>query len=125
MAIPRASSSFAERKCRPCEGGVKPLTGAQAASYLKKLGGWSASADGKSIGKEYRMLDFMAAVQWIRRIARLAEKENHHPDIHLTNYRKIKIELSTHAIGGLSENDFILASKIDRLPKSLVLNKIV
>ena len=70
------------------------------------------------------MLDFLAAVQFIRRIARLAEAEDHHPDLYLTHYRKLKIEISTHAIGGLSENDFILAAKIDKLPKSLVLNKI-
>ena len=80
--------------------------------------------EGRSICKEYRMLDFMTAIQWIHRIAKLAEAENHHPDLHLTNYRKLKIEISTHAIDGLSENDFILASKIDKLPKSLVLNKI-
>ena len=121
MATPQASSSFTKKKCRPCEGGVRPLTRAKAAGYLKKAEGWSLSAEGGSICKDYRMLDFMAAVQFIRGIAKLAETENHHPDLHLTNYRKLKIEISTHSIGGLSENDFILAAKIDRLPKSLIL----
>jgi len=67
------------------------------------------------------MRDFMAAVKFIGCVAKLAEKEDHHPDIHLTSYRKLKIDLSTHAIGGLSENDFILAAKIDKLPESLII----
>ena len=65
------------------------------------------------------MKDFMAAVQLIGRLARLAEKEDHHPDIHLTGYRKLRVELSTHALGGLSEKDLVLAAKIDKLPKKL------
>ena len=86
---------------------------------MKDLKGWFLSEDGRAIRAEYVMKDFMAAVQFIGRIALLAEREDHHPDIHLTGYRKLAVELSTHAIGGLSDNDFILAAKIDRLPRKL------
>lgn len=65
------------------------------------------------------MKDFAAAVRFLQDIAEVAEEEDHHPDIHLTGYRKLKIDLSTHAVGGLSENDFILAAKIEKLPKEL------
>jgi len=65
------------------------------------------------------MKDFLAAVDFLRRVADLAESEGHHPDLHLERYRHVSVELWTHAIGGLSENDFILAAKIDRLPKAL------
>lgn len=77
----------------------------------------------RSIEKEWVMKDFVAAIQFIRSIAKIAEAEGHHPDLHLTGYRNLKIELSTHAIGGLSENDFILAAKIEKLPKKLKSSK--
>jgi len=66
-----------------------------------------------------RFLNFSAAFDFMNRIAEVAEADDHHPDLHLTGYRKLRIELATHAIGGLSENDFILAAKIDQLPKVL------
>ena len=66
-----------------------------------------------------RAEDFVTALDFFERIAKIAEDEDHHPDLHLTGYRNIAIELSTHAIGGLSENDFILAAKIDQLPVEL------
>ena len=108
---------LARKKCLPCEGGVASLTGTRAKKYLKSLSDWSLAKDAKSIWVEYQMKDFVSAVSLIQAIARVAEKEDHHPDLHLTDYRRLKIELTTHAIEGLSENDFILAAKIDRLPK--------
>lgn len=110
---------LAKKKCKPCEGGVPVLPREQALAYLKELPAWSLSEDGKAIRSHYVMKDFMAAISLIQKIAEVAESEDHHPDIHLTGYRKLAIELSTHAIGGLSENDFILAAKIDKLPKEL------
>ncbi len=110
---------FQQKSCKPCEGGVPPLTKSQAESYLADMQGWELDADSKQISKFFLMKNFSAAVQLIRSIAELAEKEGHHPDLHLTNYRKLTVVLSTHAIGGLSENDFILASKIESLPKEL------
>jgi 4a-hydroxytetrahydrobiopterin dehydratase len=80
------------------------------------LDGWRLTDDGLRIRKDWTMKDFMAGIRFFDRIADLAEEEGHHPDLHLEGYRNAWIELSTHAIGGLSENDFILAAKIDQLP---------
>ena len=107
------------KKCKPCEGGAAPLAAAEAQAYLAHLPGWELPADGKLIGRTYVMRWFMDAIDFIQKIAEVAEAEEHHPDIHLTGYRRLRIELTTHAIGGLSENDFILAAKIDSLPKQL------
>ena len=100
-------------------GGAKRLKKTEVVSRLKHLESWDLSGNAKSIFKEYLMKDFMAAVRFIERIAKVAEAEGHHPDLHLSGYRKLRIEISTHAIGGLSENDFILAAKIDKLPRHL------
>jgi 4a-hydroxytetrahydrobiopterin dehydratase len=80
---------------------------------------WHVTEDGKRIRREWRAQNFLAALDFFQRIGQLAEEEGHHPDLHLTGYRNVAIELWTHAIGGLSENDFILAAKIDRLPVEL------
>lgn len=104
------------KKCAACEGGVPPVPRAEAERLLGGLVGWKLSADGKLIRKEWRMKDFMAGIAFFRRVADLAEAEGHHPDLHLSGYRNVAIEVFTHAIGGLSENDFILAAKIDELP---------
>ena len=105
---------LAGRKCTPCEGGAAPLPPSAAEALLRDVKGWEL-VDGKAIRKTVKCKDFLDAVSLIQRIAPLAEAEDHHPDLHLTGYRKLTIELSTHAIGGLSENDFILAAKIDQL----------
>ena len=118
-SVATKQSDLSKKRCKPCEGGVQRLSKERSVGFLKDLKEWRLSADENSIFAEWVMKDFMSAVGLIREIARVAERENHHPDIHLTGYRKLKIELSTHAIGGLSENDFILAAKITRLPKQL------
>lgn len=110
-----ASSPLANRKCQPCEGGVEPLPPSAAQAYLRDLPGWELSDDGKAIRKTAKCANFLDAVSLIQRIAPIAEAEDHHPDLHLTGYRRLTIALSTHAIGGLSENDFILAAKLDPL----------
>jgi len=121
MPTPTTSTSeeLTRKRCAPCEGGVPPYTREQAESQLAQLTGWSLSGDGLRIRKSWIMKDFLAAVDFLRRVADLAESEGHHPDLHLERYRHVSVELWTHAIGGLSENDFILAAKIDRLPKAL------
>jgi 4a-hydroxytetrahydrobiopterin dehydratase len=83
---------------------------------LEALPGWRISQDGKAIRKDWTVKDFMAGLEFFRRVAELAESEGHHPDLHLEGYRNVRIELSTHAIDGLSENDFIMAAKINELP---------
>ena len=110
---------LSSKKCQPCEGGVSSLTKEKALSYLKELPGWTLNESAKEISRLYVMKNFLAAVALIQRIAEIAEAENHHPDIHLTGYRNLKIVLSTHSIGGLSENDFVVAAKIEELPKEL------
>ncbi len=110
---------LANKKCEPCEGTGKPLDKTRAENYLIGLPDWKLSEDGKEIRAAYNMKNFVAAVRLVEKIAEIAEKENHHPDFHLTGYRKLAIHLSTHAIGGLSKNDFILAAKIESLPKEL------
>ena len=107
------------KKCEPCEGKTKPFTKQEAQSYLNQVSGWEIDTEGKVIQRTFNMKNFMSAVNFIDKIAQVAEAENHHPDIHLTGYRKLRIDLSTHAIGGLSENDFIVAAKINELPVEL------
>jgi len=108
-----------KKKCKPCEGGMPALSKEEAVQYVQAVENWQLSEDGKSIKIELVMKNFLAAVALIQKVAEVAEGEDHHPDIHLTGYRKLSIVLSTHAIGGLSENDFILAAKINQLPKDL------
>ena len=109
------SAPLAQRTCKPCEGGVEPLPLGAAQKLLADLRGWEL-VGGKALRKTVACKDFLGAVDLIQRIAPIAEAEDHHPDLHLTGYRRLTIELSTHAIGGLSENDFILAAKLDQLP---------
>lgn len=109
-----AAEPLAARHCKPCEGGVEPLPLSAAQQLLRDLRGWEL-VDGKALRKTIACNDFMGAIHLMQRIVPIAEAEDHHPDLHLTGYRRLTIELSTHAIGGLSENDFILAAKIDRL----------
>ncbi|MBI3087332.1 MAG: 4a-hydroxytetrahydrobiopterin dehydratase [Candidatus Omnitrophica bacterium] len=109
-----AAEPLARRRCRPCEGGAEPLPVSAAKTLLADVKGWEL-VEGKAIRKTVKCRDFLDAVSLIQRIAPIAEAEDHHPDLHLTGYRRLTIELSTHAIGGLSENDFILAAKIDQI----------
>jgi len=113
------STPLVKKQCQPCEGIGDPLDQNQANDLLKSVEGWSIEKDGKHISKKYIAKNFMAAVNFIQKVAVIAEAEDHHPDIHLTGYRKLEIDLSTHAIGGLSENDFIVAAKINDLPIEL------
>jgi 4a-hydroxytetrahydrobiopterin dehydratase len=107
------------KKCLPCEGGVPPCTQAEAHAQLQRLTGWRLVREGQRIRKEWTVKNFMAGLDFFNRVAQLAEAEGHHPDLHLEGYRNLSIEIWTHAIGGLSENDFILAAKIERVPVQL------
>ena len=112
-------SSLTQKKCQPCEGIGKALDAAKVKEYLPLTPGWVVDAQGKGISREFVMKNFLAAVKIIGEIAAIAEAENHHPDIHLTGYRKLQIYLTTHALGGLSENDFIVAAKVNALEMEL------
>ena len=104
------------KKCVPCEGGVPKYSWAEGEEQLKSLAGWRLTHDGQRIRKDWVVKNFVAGIEFFDAVAQLAEVEQHHPDLHLEGYRNVWIELWTHAIGGLSENDFILAAKIDRVP---------
>ena len=115
----QTTSQLTSRKCVPCEGGVAACSIAHSQQQLQALSNWSLSADGKLISRSFRLKNFAQAMQLLNACAEIAEEDQHHPDLHLTGYRNVSIELTTHAIGGLSENDFILAAKIDSAAKEL------
>jgi 4a-hydroxytetrahydrobiopterin dehydratase len=109
------TTALQDRTCKPCEGGVAPLSKSEAEQLLQDLNGWELTDGDQSIRRRWKVKDFVAGIEFLRRVADIVEAEDHHPDLHLTGYRNVAIELTTHAIGGLSENDFILAAKIDQL----------
>ena len=109
-------ANLISKKCVPCEGGTPPLEAEKIQEYLKELeGGWEVR-ENKMIARRFKFKTFRESIDFVNRVANLAESEGHHPDI-IIRYNKVTLELSTHAIGGLSENDFILASKIDLMHK--------
>src|SRR3989344_4985216 len=105
--------SLLNKRCVPCEGGVKPFSSAQIKDYLQETPKWKV-LDGEKINREFKFKDFKEAMIFVNKVANLAETEGHHPDINIS-YSKVSLKLFTHAIGGLSENDFILAAKIDQI----------
>jgi 4a-hydroxytetrahydrobiopterin dehydratase len=105
-------TKLTEKKCVPCEGGVPPFNASETKEYLKKVDNWKL--EGNKIHKSYHFVNFVKTMDFVNKVAELAESEGHHPDMHIS-YGSCKVILWTHAINGLSENDFILAAKIDRL----------
>lgn len=103
-----------DQKCVACGGGVIPFDAHEAEVLLKQILGWELSLDSKSIARKYSFKNFKEALSFVNKVGVIAESEGHHPDIHLTDYKHVEIQLSTHAIGGLSNNDFIVAAKIDK-----------
>ena len=108
--------NLAQKKCKPCEGGVAPLTGPAAVELLGKLqNGWRLSDDHRSIRRELAFKDFYRTMSFVNAVAHVANIEDHHPDLEV-GYNYCHIVFTTHAIGGLSENDFICAAKVDQIP---------
>jgi len=107
--------NLTEKKCVPCEGGTLPLKKDKVEEYLKEVEGWESKED-KLIVKTFALKSFKEAIDFVNQAAGIAEQEQHHPDIHI-RYKKVTLELTTHSIKGLSENDFIMASKIDMMYK--------
>ncbi len=103
-----------QRVCVACEGGTPPLARAQAEAYVPQVPDWTLSEDAKSISRTFRFKDFKKALVFVQKVAAVAEAEGHHPDIHWS-WNRVRLEHTTHAIKGLSDNDFILAAKIDRI----------
>jgi 4a-hydroxytetrahydrobiopterin dehydratase len=113
------STELTRKHCVPCEGGIPALSGEEVRRFLASMPDWKLTVDNKRIRREWRVKGFQAGLDFFNRVCKLAEEEGHHPDLHLTAYRNVAIEIWTHAINGLSENDFILAAKIDQLPIEL------
>ncbi len=101
------------KKCVPCEGGTAPLTNVEAGRFLEGTTGWMYQDN--RLWREIVFRDFLSAVEFINKMAEVAETEGHHPNFQLHSWNKVRVELWTHAIGGLSENDFILAAKVNKL----------
>jgi 4a-hydroxytetrahydrobiopterin dehydratase len=106
-------SELAQKKCTPCEGGVAPLTRAAAQELLGKLDpAWKLDVEGNSIRREFAFKDFYRTMSFVNALAHVANIEDHHPDLEV-GYNYCRVVFTTHAIKGLSENDFICAAKID------------
>jgi len=104
--------NLSEKKCVPCEGGTAPLGDGQACSLVERVPGWELRDT--SLVRTFRFRDFLGSMAFVNSVAEVAEAEGHHPDIHVS-WNRVTLTLTTHAIGGLSENDFILAAKVSAL----------
>lgn len=110
------TDELSSRRCVPCEGGVAPLSRAAADELLQRIDeNWQLSLDATYIQREYRFRDFFRTMSFVNALAHVANVEDHHPDLEL-GYNYCRVRFTTHAIKGLSENDFICAAKIDLLP---------
>ena len=115
-----------EKTCKPCEGTEPPLTLQQAQEFLNQVDNWELDFGVTGFGvssinkikKQFSFANFIKAIEFVNKISELAEKEGHHPDINIS-YNRVLITTYTHAISGLSENDFVLAAKIDEVKKDL------
>jgi 4a-hydroxytetrahydrobiopterin dehydratase len=108
------ASGLADKRCVPCLGGTPPLTAEQIAPLLAQLGGgWQVEQD-KKLVKAFRFKNFVQAVEFVNAITPVAEAENHHPDLYV-RWGEVRVDLWTHKIDGLTESDFVMAAKIDRV----------
>lgn len=109
------SAPLAERRCKPCEGGVAPYTPAEARAALASLAPeWRLDETGSALVRDWRFRDFFRTMSFVNAVAHVANVEDHHPDLEV-GYDRCRVRWTTHAIGGLSENDFICAAKLDRI----------
>lgn len=108
------SNDLARKACVPCRGGVPPLAGPELADLQAALGGGWRAVDEHHLEKEFGFEDFRSALDFTNRVGELAEEQGHHPDIYLS-WGRVRTQIWTHKIDGLTESDFILAAKIDEL----------
>jgi len=109
-----SSGFLASRSCVPCRGGIPPLAEEEAHRLLQGAPGWKLEENATRLTRRFELGDFKKAIEFVNRVADIAEQEGHHPDIAI-HWNKVDLILWTHKIGGLHENDFILAAKINRL----------
>lgn len=107
--------SLTNKKCVPCEGIGRAYSYAEIQSQLSQIPGWIIGQDGKSIERAFALKNFVACVNFINKIKDIAEDEMHHPDLHLTGFKNLRVVLYTHALGGVTENDLIVAAKINQV----------
>jgi 4a-hydroxytetrahydrobiopterin dehydratase len=106
---------FTQKHCIPCEGGMPPISDEEENIYKHEVPGWLLLREGNhKLRRQFTFNNFQDSMEFINKVAKIAEQEGHHPDIYIF-YNKVQLDLFTHAVGGLSENDFIMASKIDAL----------
>jgi 4a-hydroxytetrahydrobiopterin dehydratase len=109
-------SELAARRCKPCEGGIEPLTAAEAQRLLAQISSaWRLMEDARAIRREFSFRDFYRTMSFVNALAHIANIEDHHPDLEV-GYNYCHVTFTTHAIRGLSENDFVCAAKIDLIP---------
>lgn len=106
-------SQLTEKQCVPCKGGIPPLNSDQTTKLLKEIDGWSIE-QGYHLTKTFPFPDFAEALAFVNRVGEMAEEQGHHPDVHLS-WGRVKLEVWTHKINGLTESDFIFAAKADEL----------
>ena len=107
-------SDLTAKHCKVCEGDTPPLTPAQARDLLNQVTGWSLNESGTEISRTFQFKNYYPTIAFVNALAWIAHQEDHHPDLEVS-YNKCKVRYSTHAVKGLTENDFICAAKIDRL----------
>ncbi len=111
----QSSKQLAAGKCVPCEGGTGACPLPFVTEQLEQLPGWYLTKENQRIRKDWKVKNFLEGLAFFEAVGKIAEAEAHHPDLHLENYCDLSIEIWTHTLGGLSENDFILAAKIDAI----------
>lgn len=111
----QTAQQLSSKRCVPCEGGIAACSLATAQQQLENLSDWQLTHNNQRLRKDWTMKNFATAMKWLNQVGEVAEEQSHHPDLHLEGYRHVWIEIWTHAIDGLSENDFILAAKIDEI----------
>jgi 4a-hydroxytetrahydrobiopterin dehydratase len=112
------SAPLAERRCKPCEGGMPPLTATEAERLLGQLSPeWALSGNARAISRKFAFRDFYRTMSFVNALAHIANVEDHHPDL-AVGYNYCHVTFTTHAVKGLSENDFVCAAKVDLIPIS-------
>lgn len=107
-----------QERCLACEGGIKPLKGQEAQSFLAKIKGWTINSDDTEISQTFKFKNYYHTMAFVNAIAWVSHAENHHPDLEVS-YNSCRVRYSTHAILGLSKNDFICAAKVDALAENI------
>lgn len=106
--------ALTKKHCKPCEGGVPPLAPEKVRELLSQLENWELKEEGKAIARHFQFSDYYKTMAFVNAVAWISHQEDHHPDMEVS-YNFCRVRYSTHAIGGLSENDFICAAKVDSL----------